>query len=471
MHGAAESERGPAPDWQAPAAAGPVRARLRPPGSKSVTNRALVLAALAGGPTVITSPLRARDTELMAGALRALGTVIDEAGGGWAVTPGPMDHGAEVAVGNAGTVIRFVPPVAVLATGNVTFRGDPEASRRPVGPLLAALATLGAGIDDGGRGAVPFTVHGAGGLPGGRVTLDASGSSQLVSGLLLAGCRYDKGLEIRHQGPPVPSAPHIAMTAGMLRAAGVDVEEQVTGSGSGSGSGAGATGGTAAAGGTGAAGGRPGAAGGRPDAWRVHPGPLRPGTIEVEPDLVNSAPFVAAALLTGGTVTIAGWPERTTQPGEHIVALLSAMGANCALGPDGLTVTGPGTVRGITADLRDCSEVAPVFTAAAALASSPSVLTGIGHMRRHETDRLAALCTEINALGGDVRELPGGLEIRPRPLTAAGVFDSYHDHRMVMTAAVLGLAVPGVRVANAATVAKTFPEFTRLWSEMLGDQT
>ncbi|HEY3952053.1 MAG TPA: 3-phosphoshikimate 1-carboxyvinyltransferase [Streptosporangiaceae bacterium] len=453
----AERSRASAGAWLTPAATGPVQARLRLPGSKSITNRALVLAALADAGTTITGPLRARDTELMAGALRALGAVIDEVPGGWAVTPGQMDHGAQITVGNAGTVIRFVPPVAVLATGDVTFRGDPEAARRPVGPLLAALAALGAGIDDGGRGAVPFTVRGTGGLPGGRVTLDASGSSQLVSGLLLSGCRYDKGLEIRHQGPPVPSAPHIAMTAGMLRAAGVDVEEQVTGSGT--------AGGTGAAGGSGAAGGP------RPDAWRVHPGPLRPGTIEVEPDLVNSAPFLAAALITGGTVTIAGWPERTTQPGEHIVALLSAMGGDCALGPDGLTVTGPGAVRGITASLRDCGEVAPVFTAAAALASSPSVLTGIGHMRRHETDRLAALCTELNALGGDVRELPDGLEIRPRPLRAAGVFGSYHDHRMVMTAAVLGLAVPGVQVANAATVAKTFPEFTRLWSEMLGDQT
>ncbi len=450
MTDAAEPSRTSDGTWAAPAATGPVRAQLRLPGSKSITNRALILAALADSPTTITGPLRARDTALMAGALRALGAAIKDVPDGWAVTPGAMDHGAQVEVGNAGTVIRFVPPVAVLASGDVAFRGDPPASRRPVGPLLAALTALGAAIDDGGRGAVPFTVHGTSGLPGGRVTLDASGSSQLVSGLLLSGCRYDKGLEIRHQGPPVPSAPHIAMTAGMLRAAGADVEEQASGA---------------------AAGGQPGdgrSGGGRPDAWRVHPGPLRPGTIEVEPDLVNSAPFLAAALITGGTVTIAGWPERTAQPAEHIVALLSAMGADCARGADGLTVTGTGTVRGITADLRDSNEVAPVLTAVAALASSPSVFTGIGHMRTHETDRLAALCTEINALGGDVRELPDGLEIRPRPLTASGVFGSYHDHRMVMTAAVLGLAVPGIHVANAGTVAKTFPEFTRLWAEMLG---
>jgi 3-phosphoshikimate 1-carboxyvinyltransferase len=445
--------------WLAPSTGQPVQARLEVPGSKSITNRALVLAALADGPVTITAPLRARDTLLMADALAALGTRIEDTADGWAVTPGPMDHDARVEVGNAGTVIRFVPPVAALAHGEITFGGDPAASRRPVGPLLAALATLGANIDDGGRGAVPFTVRGAGGLPGGRVTMDASASSQLVSGLLLAGCRYDKGLEIRHQGPPVPSAPHIAMTAGMLRAAGAEVEEQSTAAGG------------HLSGQQSAAGGLPFGQEGRarPDAWRVQPGPLRPGTIRVEPDLVNSAPFLAAALVTGGRVTIAGWPAHTAQPGEHIVSLLSAMGASCVLGEDGLTVTGTGPIRGITADLRDSNEVAPVLTAVAALAGSPSVFTGIGHMRRHETDRLAALRTQINQMGGDVTELADGLEIRPRPLTATGVFDSYDDHRMVMTAAVLGLAVPGITVANAGTVAKTFPDFTRLWGKMLGD--
>jgi 3-phosphoshikimate 1-carboxyvinyltransferase len=449
--------------WLAPSAAEPVRARLELPGSKSITNRALVLAALADGPVAIIAPLRARDTLLMAGALAALGTRIEDTADGWAVTPGPMDHGGDVEVGNAGTVMRFVPPVAVLARGEVTFRGDPPASRRPVGPLLAALAALGATIDDGGRGAVPFTVRGTGSLPGGRVTMDASASSQLVSGLLLAGCRYDKGLEIRHQGPPVPSAPHIAMTAGMLRAAGAEVDELVS-----SGNRPVSSGDRPVSSAVGPVSGPK--SGVRPDAWRVEPGPLRPGTIRVEPDLVNSAPFLAAALVTGGSVTIAGWPSRTAQPGEHIVSLLSAMGASCALDGDGLTVTGTGPVRGITADLRDSNEVAPVLTAVAALASSPSVFTGIGHMRRHETDRLAALRTQINQLGGDVTELADGLEIRPRPLTAAGVFDSYDDHRMVMTAAVLGLAVPGITVANAGTVAKTFPDFTRLWGKMLGHE-
>jgi 3-phosphoshikimate 1-carboxyvinyltransferase len=437
MHEAAEPPSAGA-RWPAPAAAGPVRARLRLPGSKSMTNRALVIAALADEPSEIAGPLRARDTLLMAAALRALGAGLEDLPQGWAVRPGPMDHGAQVEVGNAGTVMRFVPPAAPLARGQVAFRGDPRASQRPVGPLIGALRALGADIDDGGRAAVPFTVRGDGHLGGGAVTLDASASSQLVSGLLLAGSRYDKGLEIRHQGPPVPSAPHIAMTAAMLRDAGAEVEEQATG-------------------------------GARPEAWRVYPGPLRPGRIEVEPDLVNSAPFLAAALVTGGAVTIAGWPARTLQPAGHIIDLLTRMGAACHLGGDGLTVTGTGTVAGVTADLRDCNELAPVLTAAAALARSPSVFTGIGHMRAHETDRLAALATEINALGGQVTELDDGLAIRPRPLAAGdGVFDSYDDHRMVMAAAVLGLAVPGIRVRNPGTVAKTFPDFTVLWGRMLG---
>jgi len=421
--------------WPAPAAAGPVRARLRLPGSKSITNRALILAALADSPAVIANPLRARDTGLMAGALRALGTSIEDSPPGWAVRPGPMDHGGQVDVGNAGTVLRFVPPVAPLAVGDVAFAGDPRASQRPVGPLIGALRALGAGIDDGGRGAVPFTVHGTGHLGGGPVTLDASASSQLVSGLLLAGSRYDKGVEVRHQGPPVPSAPHIAMTVGMLRDAGAKVEEQ-------------------------------GGAAARPDAWRVYPGPLRPGTVQVEPDLSNSAPFLAAALVIGGTVTIADWPARTVQPGDRLRDLLCSLGAVCELSPEGMTVSGTGTITGITADLRDCPELAPVLTAVAALADSPSVFTGIGHTRAQETDRLAALATQLNALGGQVTELADGLEIRPRPL-APGPFDSYDDHRMVMAAAVLGLAVPGLTVLNAATVAKTFPGFIELWGTML----
>ena len=444
----------PGPAWAAPAAAGPVRARLAIPGSKSETNRALVLAALAGGPGTIRHPLRARDTLLMRAALTTLGAAISDATGpdkllyapvgapespGWQVTPGQPTADTSVHVGNAGTVMRFAPPVAALSPVSVAFHGDPRASQRPVGPVLAALRDLGAVIDDGGRGAIPFTVHGTGSLTGGTVTLDASASSQFVSGLLLAAPRFDKGLEIRHRGARGPSAPHIAMTVQMLRNAGGEVAAWAEGEPAGT-----------------------------PDRWRVHPGALGGHDVIVQPDLSNAAPFLSAAVVTGGTVTITGWPAVTSQPAEQILGLLASFGASWDLAGGALTITGAGRIRGVTADLADAPEVVPVAAALAALADAPSRLTGIAHIRLQETDRLAALATEINALGGDVTELPDGLEIRPRPLRAGGrPFASYDDHRLVMAAAVLGLAVPGIEVANADTVGKTFPGFMELWASML----
>src|SRR5215469_9514777 len=443
--------------WAAPAATGPVRARVAIPGSKSMTNRALVLAALADGPGTIAGPLHARDTLLMRAALTALGATItdnapNDAGPAgmvpsWQVTPGQPEADVSVDVGNAGTVLRFVPPVAALTGVSVAFHGDARATERPVGPVLAALRELGAAIDDGGRGAIPFTVRGTGSLPGGAVTVDASASSQFVSGLLLAAPRFDKGAEIRHRGGRAPSAPHIAMTVAMLRDAGAEVETWTRAAGS---------------------------SAGPPDTWRVHPGVIGHHEVIVEPDVSNALPFLAAALVTGGTVTIAGWPAVTWQPAAQILDLLSGFGAGCTLvkgeseADGGLTVTGTGRIRPVTADLADAGESAPVAAALAALADGPSRLIGIGHLRRHETDRLAALATEIGALGGDVTELDDGLEIRPQPLRATGrPFASYDDHRLVMAAAVLGLAVPGIEVANAATVGKTFPAFTQLWASML----
>ena len=448
--------------WAAPSADGPVSGRIWLPASKSITNRALVLAALSDRPARIANPLRARDTLLAAAALRAMGTKVaddpDDAAvsisgstsgsisgstSGWLVTAGqpPARSRVSVDVGNAGTVMRFLPAVAALTSATVRFDGDERIRQRPVGPILAALRDLGARIDDDGRGAAPFTVLGQGRVRGGGVTLDASGSSQLISGLLLAAPRFDEGIEIRHEGPPVPSAPHIAMTIRMLRAAGAEVT-------------------TAPAG-----------AEARPDGWRVRPGRLDLGSVTVEPDLSNAGPFLAAALVTGGTLSLPGWPPDSLQAAAPILDVLAGMGARCEVGADGLTISGPGTIRGITADLRDVAELAPVLTAAAALADAPSTFTGLAHTRRHETDRLAALAKEINALGGDITELPDGLQIRPRPLrahAADGPFGSYDDHRMVMAAAVLGLAVPGIRVTNAQTVAKTFPDFTDMWAEMLG---
>jgi len=367
-------------DWAAPPAGRAVRATLELPGSKSMTNRALILAALAGTPTRIRGALLARDTQLMAGAITALGATVTTEGTDWRVVPGWQDSAVTVDVGNAGTLIRFVPPASALARGDVAFRGDARAAQRPVGPLLAALEELGAQISDDGRRAIPFTVHGRGRVPGGTVSLDASGSSQLVSGLLLAAPRYDKGAEVRHVGPRVPSAPHIAMTVAMLRAAGAEVETATLGAAPGGGAGVGGAD-------------RPGES--VPDIWRVHPADLAPGLIEVEPDLSNAGPFLAAALVTGGEVTIKGWPEASLQAAGPILDVLTRMGARATAVPGGMRVAGTGTIRGITADLRDVNELMPPLVAVAALADGPSTFTGIGHMRSHESDRLAALAGEI----------------------------------------------------------------------------
>ncbi|NJP90377.1 3-phosphoshikimate 1-carboxyvinyltransferase [Nonomuraea sp. FMUSA5-5] len=456
----------PAPHWPAPTATTPVTATVPLPGSKSVTNRALLLAALADGPGVVRQALRSRDADLMVAALRALGTTLTpmretSAGVDWQVTPGPIRGGAHIDVGLAGTVMRFVPPVAALADGPVSFDGDPHARKRPMGPILDALRALGARIDND---ALPFTISGP--LAGGEVTLDASGSSQFVSGLLLAAARFEKGITIRHVGPPVPSLPHIEMTIEMLRAVGVRVDA------------------------------------GERDVWRVEPGPIAARDMTVEPDLSNAAPFLAAALVTGGTVTIPAWPLHTTQAGDALRDLLTTMGATVtrapadstasgtttagsgtpAAGSDAtaagshptaarsgttdLVVTGTGHITGIDADLRDVGELTPTIAALAALASTPSRIRGVPHLRGHETDRLAALATEINRLGGDAEETDDGLIIRPRPLHG-GTFHSYDDHRMATAGAVIGLAVPGVEVENIATTAKTLPEFVQMWTAML----
>jgi 3-phosphoshikimate 1-carboxyvinyltransferase len=404
------------------------------PGSKSMTNRALVLAALADGLSTIHHPLLARDTLLMADGLSAMGIgVTDGPAGAWAVTPEPLHGPAAVDVGNAGTVLRFLPVVAALCEGDVVFDGDPRARVRPVRPVLDALRSLGAEIDDGGRGGLPFSVRGTGGLPGGEVTLDASGSSQFVSALLLAGPRFREGITVVHAGPPVPSQPHIAMTVAMLREAGADVDDTA------------------------------------PDRWYVAPGILRARDWVVEPDLSNAAPFLAAALVTGGQVTVTGWPEPTTQPGDQLRDLLAAMGAACVLHAGGLTVRGLGEVFGLDADLHDVGELVPVLAAVGAIAAAggaPSRLSGIGHLRGHETDRLAALATELRGLGADVAETADGLAIAPAPLHGA-LFHTYDDHRLATAAAVVGLTVPGVLVEDVATTAKTLPDFPERWAAML----
>lgn len=419
--------------WTAPTASGPVTARVTVPGSKSATNRALVLAALADGPSTLRRPLRSRDSSLMAGALRALGVGIEDlADGSWRVTPPEALRGdVSVDVGNAGTVMRFLLPIAALANGPVRFDGDPRSHERPIGALIEALRVLGADIDDRVRpGHFPLTVRGAGALAGGLVEIDSSASSQFVSALLLAGPRFARGVEVRHVGERLPSLPHIEMTVEMLRDAGVTVDD------------------------------------GEPRRWAVAPGPIGARELTIEPDLSNAAPFLAAALLTGGRVTVADWPEHTTQPGDRLREICTLMGARCELGPDGLTVTGDGGVHGVDLDLSNESELTPTVAALAALADSPSRLHGIGHIRLHETDRVAALAKEINNLGGDVVEGDDELVITPRPLQG-GQFATYEDHRLATAAAVIGLLVPGVLVENVATTAKTLPDFPGRWNAML----
>ncbi|PZS26803.1 MAG: 3-phosphoshikimate 1-carboxyvinyltransferase [Pseudonocardiales bacterium] len=417
--------------WAAPRAVRPVRARVELPGSKSQTNRVLILAALADGVSRISRPLRARDTLLMADALRALGATIVDDGDGWVVTPGPL-HGGSIDTGLAGTVMRFVPPVAALAYGPVTFDGDEYARERPMATLLDGLRQAGAIVDDDGRGRLPFTVGGSGSVAGGLAHIDASASSQFVSGLLLAGARYDKGIEVVHTGADdVPSQPHIEMTLSVLRSADVDAAAIASG------------------------------------VWRVAPGRIRARDWAVEPDLSNAAPFLAAALVTGGSVTVPGWPASTTQAGDALRDLLAAMGAEVARTDEGLTVAGSGDIVGLNADLHDVGELTPVIAAVASLASSASRLRGIGHLRGHETDRLAALATELTRLGGEVVEHSDGLSILPRPLHG-GTWRAYADHRMATAGALLGLVVDDVVVDDIGCTSKTLPDFPGMWAMLLG---
>ncbi|MCI1262103.1 MAG: 3-phosphoshikimate 1-carboxyvinyltransferase [Tetrasphaera jenkinsii] len=417
-------------DWAAPTSVGPVDATVVLPGSKSLTNRYLVIAALAQDPSRLRRPLRSRDTELMAGALRTLGVRVDDLDGDdWLITPSAFVGGGTVDCGLAGNVMRFVPPIAGLARGPVRFDGDEHARVRPMAPILDALRALGVTIEEGAS-SLPFRVAGVGRVRGGDVTIDASASSQFVSGLLLAGARYDEGVTVLHDGKTLPSLPHIEMTVETLRDAGVIVDDSQV------------------------------------HTWRVEPGEVGALDVVVEPDLSNSAQFLAAALVTGGRIHVPGWPQWTTQGGDAMRDILDIMGADVHLDRTGLTVTGTGSINGLDIDLSGSSELTPVVAALCALADGPSIIRGVAHIRGHETDRIAALARELNGLGSDVTETEDGLRIRPRPLRG-GRFHTYADHRMVMAGAVLGLAVPGVLVENPATVAKTLPTFTRLWSDML----
>ncbi len=415
----------------APEAPAPIRATVRIPGSKSETNRALILAALADGPSLITDGLEARDTQLMRNALRALGVRITEGGAKrWQVDPpSHLRAGGTIDCGLAGTVMRFVPPVAALAPGPVRFDGDRQAYARPMKVILRALRSLGARVDSD---ALPFTVTGNPDFVGGIVSFDASESSQFVSGLLLSGARYTRGVDIRHEGPPLPSLPHIDMTVAMLRAHGVEVNHAER------------------------------------NRWVVRPGRIRARDLTIEPDLSNAAPFLAAAAVTGGTVSVPGWPLHTHQPGDQIREILERFGADVRWRQGVLWVHGTDHLHGVDVDLRNASELTPVVAAVAALADSTSHLRGIAHIRGHETDRLAGLEAELDRLGAHVNQTDDGLVIHPR-LLGGDVWHTYADHRMAQAGALLGLVVPDVEIDDISCTTKTMPEFVDLWNGMLTD--
>jgi 3-phosphoshikimate 1-carboxyvinyltransferase len=422
--------------WRAPFRGNnPINAAITIPGSKSATNRALILAALAKTPSTLRKPLHSRDSALMIAGLKAIGcAIIQETNGDLQITPGKFFGPASVDVGNAGTVMRFLPPVAALANGLIHFDGDARSHERPVGPVISALEELGVTIEHGNRYSLPLTINGSGVIKGGTLEIDASASSQFISALLLIAPATQTGITIEDIGKTLPSLPHIEMTIAMLQTFGAKVESKINDNGR--------------------------------REWRVEPGELVGQDLIIEPDLSNAAPFMAAAMICGGEVVISDWPKKTAQPGDQLRNIFTQMGAKIEFVGSDLKISGTGKIHGIDIDLHDVGELTPSIAAVAALADSPSSLRGIGHLRLHETDRLAALATELNALGGDVDEEESALHISPAPLHN-GIFHTYDDHRLATAGAMIGLAIDGIDVENIATTQKTLPDFPGAWQQML----
>ncbi|MEV7631248.1 3-phosphoshikimate 1-carboxyvinyltransferase [Microbacterium sp. NPDC089318] len=413
-----------------------VRATVTIPGSKSLTNRELVIAAIADGPGRLIRPLHSDDSRRMVDALRLLGIGIEEEpsdgefGPDLVVTPAHLRGGVTIDCGQAGTVMRFIAPLAGLADDEIHLTAHESALHRPMGALITGLRDLGVDVDDEGTWSLPFTVRGHGRIRGGRVVIDASGSSQFVSGLLLAAPRFDVGLHLVHTGERLPSLPHIDMTIESLSRRGIRIERPAAGE------------------------------------WLVEAGVPRAKDVAIEPDLSNAAPFLAAALVTGGEVTVTGWPLHSTQPGALLPEILHALGAHTSRHGGALTVRAGDGIRGLDIDLSAASELTPTIVGLAAFADGPTTIRGVAHIRTHETDRIAALIDNLRALGGEAEELSDGLRISPRPLRG-GVWPAHHDHRMATTGALIGLRVPGVEIDDIGTTAKTLPEFTLLWERML----
>lgn len=466
-------------DWPAPLApasseAAGKNALVHIPGSKSLTNRYLLLAALADSPSYLRAPLHSRDSALMIEALRQLGAGIElvptDSPFGPDVKVTPLSfveaHSAQsrtvsIECGLAGTVMRFVPALAALLPGEFAFDGDPHARQRPMGPVLEGLRQLGVQVDcEQGENALPFvlrspglaSVEGVSEAP--VVRIDASTSSQFVSALLLMAPRLPQGMVLVHEGSSVPSIPHIQMTVEALRQMGIRVQEHYPNQGN--------------------------ETEGGEYRWTVHPGSFPGFEMTIEPDLSNAGPFLAAAVVTGESVTIPHWPAPaddssagTTQVGDMWRELLPALGAQVRYAEGRLTVTGPAQLPegDFSFDLSAGGELAPTMAAACAFVKGRVELTGIAHLRGHETDRLAALAAEINRLGGAAHDTADSLVIEapiPADTDAEQVLArTYDDHRMATFAAIIGLRRPNVVVQNVATVAKTMPEFTAMWEDML----
>lgn len=426
--------------WNAPVADESVDALVRVPGSKSLTARWMLLAAAADEPSTLRGALVSRDTRLMRDALERLGAVLTVQDGSLQVSPlpPPAEHPAdpiEIHTGLAGTVMRFVPMLAALHHGDVRFIGDDAALQRPMDAVIDALRQQGVEVTEHGQpGFLPLTVHGTGRLRGGRIEVDASASSQFISNVLLVAARAETDVELVHVGPVLPSLPHIEMTLETMHQAGIRASHRLDEEGR--------------------------------HSWSVSSGPIRPVQVIIEPDLSNAGPFLAAAMVTSGTIAVDDWPESTTQPGDAYRELLGRMGGEIWREDDSLCVRGTGTIHGIDADMSAVGELVPTMAALCALADSPSRLTGVAHLRGHETDRLKALATELSKIGARTVELEDGLEIHPGPLHGE-VFESYEDHRMATAGAIIGLRVPDLRVVNIGTTQKTLPDFVGMWLAML----
>jgi 3-phosphoshikimate 1-carboxyvinyltransferase len=420
----------------------PLDATVAVPGSKSLTNRALVCAALADGTSVIEGALFADDTEAMGAALRSLGAVIDAdaigrritvAGTAGALRPGPVDLELRM----SGTTGRFLLPVVALGQGPYHLDGTPSLRARPMGPTLAAMRDLGASIEEHDRpGHLPLTVVAPGDLAGGRVAVAGDTSSQFISGLLLAGPYLRGGIEIAIS-TEVVSRPYVDMTLATMAACGVEVAR-------------------ASAGATGA------------PVLHVPEAVYRAIEHRIEPDASAASYFLAAAALCGGRVTVDGLGRASVQGDADFADLLGQMGASVERSATSTTVVGTGTLRGLgDVDLSDMPDMAQTLAVVAAFADAPTRVLGVGFIRGHETDRIASVVHELRRCGIDADAEDDGFVVRPGTPRSARV-ETYDDHRMAMSFALVGLRVPGIEITNPACVGKTFPGFWDVLESLRG---